>query len=285
MADKICAVVVTYNRLEYLKEIIEALKQQSHRIDEIIVVNNSSADGAAEWLAEQSGLTVIEQPNLGSSGGQHTGIKSAFIKGYDWIWTMDDDVVPDINCLEILIKNDDINLIRAPLRYLPDGKPFFNDAIDYNLTNPFRSIWNDVYSAKDLDNEVVYAIGITFEGPLIHRSVIERTGFPEKDFFIYGDDTEYFIRAWKNGAKLAVFNKARLDRKLMPANSEKVFSWKHFYIVRNIIAIDVLHGSTAVRLIRPFGYLIRWLGRCRSLNNVLVVLKGFLAGYFFQSNR
>lgn len=285
MSDKVAAIVITFNRLGFLKEIIEALKNQTHKLDEIFVINNSSSDGTGEWLASQSGITVITQANLGSSGGQYTGFKAAFDAGYDWVWTMDDDVVPEPDCLEVLINHEDKSLIRTPLRILPDGKPFFNDAIDYNLTNPFRSIWNEIYTEKDLKSDITPAIGITFEGPLIHRCIIEKAGFPEKDFFIYGDDTEYFIRAWKSGAKIAVFKNARLNRKLMPGNPEAGFTWKHYYMVRNIIAIDVLQGSLPVRIIRPFGYLFRWFARCHTFGDFLTVLKGFSAGYFYKSNR
>src|SRR3989339_336534 len=101
---KIAAVVVTFNRLTLLQECIESLRNQTHTLDEIIIVNNSSTDGTLEWLNAQKDLTVITQENSGSAGGQHTGIKTAYEKGYDWIWCMDDDAEPELNALEELTK-------------------------------------------------------------------------------------------------------------------------------------------------------------------------------------
>ena len=75
---RVAAVAVTFNRLEFLKELITSLKNQSRTPDEIIIVNNSSTDGTEEWLAEQDGLTVIKQGNTGSSGGQYTAYKTAY---------------------------------------------------------------------------------------------------------------------------------------------------------------------------------------------------------------
>lgn len=49
---RIAAVVVTYNRLDLLKECINSIRQQTRKLDEIIVVNNSSTDGTLEWLNE-----------------------------------------------------------------------------------------------------------------------------------------------------------------------------------------------------------------------------------------
>ncbi len=213
MNKSVATVVITFNRLNFLKEIIDALRNQSHKPEEIIVVNNASSDGTLEWLAEQKDLTVITQGNVGSSGGQYTGFKRAMETDCHWVWTMDDDVVPAPDCLETLLNCDDnLHLVRTPLRYLPDGKPFFNDATKYNLTNPFKNIREKILVEEDLKNEIIPAIGITFEGPLMHRSMIEKIGLPEKKFFIYGDDTEYFIRAWKADYEIAVIRDARFDR-------------------------------------------------------------------------
>src|SRR3990170_1109632 len=101
---KIAAVIVTYNRIQLLKECINALHIQTRKLEEIIVVNNSSTDGTLEWLNSQKDLTTITQENSGSAGGFHTGIKAAYEKGYDWIWCMDDDAEPELNALEELTK-------------------------------------------------------------------------------------------------------------------------------------------------------------------------------------
>ena len=73
---KIATVVVTYNRLELLKDCIESLRNQTRKIDEIFVINNSSTDGTEEWLSRQNDLTTITQPNTGGAGGFYTGTKT-----------------------------------------------------------------------------------------------------------------------------------------------------------------------------------------------------------------
>lgn len=80
MKYKIAAVVVTFNRLELLKKCVESLRNQTHKLDEILIINNSSTDGTLDWLNQQNDLTVISQENSGSAGGQFTGIKTAYEK-------------------------------------------------------------------------------------------------------------------------------------------------------------------------------------------------------------
>ena len=81
----IIAVVVTYNRIELLKRTVRCL-QQNKPGSSIVVVNNGSTDATAEWLKTQSGLTVINQANVGGSGGFYTGMQYAYQAGADWIW-------------------------------------------------------------------------------------------------------------------------------------------------------------------------------------------------------
>jgi GT2 family glycosyltransferase len=282
MKKTVGSVLITFNRLELLKKILLAIKSQTVPPDEIFVINNSSSDGTLEWLNSQEGITIITQPNTGSSGGQYTGFKAAYDKGYDLIWTMDDDVIPEPDCLEKLIGNFDDNTIRTPLRFTNEQKVFFNDTLEFNLTNPFKGIWKSIISDKDLNQEVIPAVGITFEGPVIPRKVIEKIGLPMHNFFIFADDSEYFIRAAKIKANIVIVKSAKLNRQLPVPDLTKEFSWKNYYIIRNIIAIDKMHGNFAVKFIRPFGYLIKWLFRAKTLSEIKTVFKSFFDGYFYK---
>ncbi len=284
MNNKIAAAVVTYNRLDFLKDLLNALKNQTRRPDEIIVVNNSSTDGTAEYLAAQDGITVVEQDNIGSSGGQRTAVKTAYECGADWIWIMDDDVRPEPDCLEKLFENRDENKVLAPLRYAPDGEPYLNDVKKINLTNPFKSFWIGVIDESDVEKDFIEAEGITFEGPFFSSKLVEKIEYPHLKFFIYGDDTEYFVRARKAGAVCGVLTAAKMRRKLPYAPGDSMKSWKLYYEVRNQIVIDVLHGSLSVRLIRPWIYLAKWLLKCRNFKQIGTVVRAFLHGYFWRDD-
>ena len=173
----IIAVVVTYNRLDLLKRNIRCL-QQNKPISSIVVVNNGSTDGTAEWLKGQTGLIVIHQSNVGGAGGFYTGMEYACRAGADWIWCMDDDVFPRADCLEGLLAEagrSDIGIL-APRR-LQDGKLFTHDFQEYNLTNPFASMYSKKL-AKQVVTGPTEIKGTAFEGPLIRRAVVEKVGLP-----------------------------------------------------------------------------------------------------------
>ena len=282
---KIAAVVVTFNRLELLKKVVRGLRNQTRKPDQIIVVNNGSNDGTLEWLNLQDDVLTVTQENTGSSGGQFIGAKTAFEMGFEWIWQMDDDVVADINCLENLLLHCNENLVCVPARITFEGEFFTADFKTLNITNPFKTIRKgSTIKRKDFENEIIFVEGFTFEGPIFHRNILEKIGLAEKNFFIYADDTEYSVRIFKQNIKTVIVKKAIFRRQLpFPTpEAEFIFNWKTYYMIRNMIAIDVLHGNFLVRLIRPFAYMFFWFTKCKNFDNIKTVLKAFKDGYFYK---
>lgn len=274
--------VVTYNRLQLLQKVIEGLRNQSVKPNAIYVVNNSSTDGTTEWLEAQSDLIVFKQENLGSSGGQYKSVLEMYRAGYEWIWIMDDDVCPEPDCLKNLFAERNEKAIIAPLRIGADSKIYYNDAITFNLKNPLKSFWTKILTENDIQNKVIEADGITFEGPLFHRKLVEEIGLPDKDFFIYGDDTEFLIRAHNAGYKSFIIRDSKLNRLLNPPTNELLFTWKHYYMIRNIMIIDILYGNGFIKTLRPFFYLVLWLFRSKSKENIRTVLKAYKDSYLYK---
>lgn len=279
---KILISVVTYNRLDLLKKLIESLRNQTFNERDILVVNNDSNDGTSDWLKNQNDLIIINQGNTGSSGGQHTAFKYAKDNDYDILWAMDDDVLPEFDCLEKLLEDYSEDKVILPLRYGIDGKVFFNETKTYNFSNPFSSLWEKIIDESDLSQHLIKVDGPTFEGPLIPLKIIKTIGLPDKAFFIFGDDGEFFLRAKKHNYLSYLSTKARLNRQLEAPKSEISFGWKEYYAFRNIIILDVLYGNTAVRLLRPIFYLIKYLSKSRSSDNIKTSFKGFIDGYFYK---
>jgi hypothetical protein len=62
------------------------------------------------------------------------------------------------------------------------------------------------------------------------------------------------------------------------------FTWKHYYLIRNLIAVNVMYGNSLVRVLRPLAYLALWIGRSKNFRDVRTVLKAFRDGYFFIRN-
>lgn len=189
--NKVIAVVVTYNRKECLKKCIESLRIQTYKNFDILIVNNGSTDGTDIYLDSQNDIKTIHQENVGGAGGFYSGMKYGYDKGYEWVWLMDDDGIPDKSCLE--------NMLRYQKEYA------FISPIVLNKDNPSEMSFGTL-KVHDYNNiKETYPRGVIvghanpFNGVLFRRDLVKDIGFPMKDMFIWGDENEYEARAVASG--------------------------------------------------------------------------------------
>ena len=110
----VCAVVVTYNRKEMLLQCIDAIFNQTLPVYKLVILDNNSSDGTEQLLEEKGYLSLEKivfkklEKNTGGAGGFNAGMKIADEFNPNWIWIMDDDVIPEEDCLEELLNADSI---------------------------------------------------------------------------------------------------------------------------------------------------------------------------------
>ncbi len=95
---KVSVIVAAYNAEKYLRETLDSLFCQSMKDYEVIVVDDGSADGTGEILAEYGrnypALRVIRQENKGPSAARNTGLAAASGE-YVYFFDADDILEPD----------------------------------------------------------------------------------------------------------------------------------------------------------------------------------------------
>jgi len=201
---KVLTIVVTYNRILLLKECINALLHQSYETMDILIVDNNSYDGTKEYLSQlrkeypDKIKTLLLSKNIGGAGGFYAGIKKAMTFYPDWIWMMDDDTIPEKEALAELCKAVEI---------IPDKNIGFLSSNVYGLNHECMNTprmklnqtsengyadWN-IY----LQNSLIKVNSATFCSILISANAVKKIGLPLKDYFIWGDDTEYTLRLSK----------------------------------------------------------------------------------------
>jgi len=225
--ETVIAIVVTYNRQFLLAQCISALKNQTRKIDKILVINNGSTDHTETWLRSQPDIDFITQENTGGAGGFYTGIKTGFEKKFNWIWLMDDDGYPKKDALEMLLEGDseELCLRNCSVINKEDKKSFVWK------TASFKSL-------DDVKESVIKNVAHPFNGTLLNRKIIERVGFPNPNLFLWGDESEYFYRITQKN-KIPFYTKATSIH-YHPASAYSYkddwnfnSNWKMYYYVRN----------------------------------------------------
>lgn len=73
---KVTVIIPNFNGMAFLPGCIESLRRQNFRKFDILVVDNGSSDGSAEWLEEQGIRTLRLAENQGFAGGVNCGIEA-----------------------------------------------------------------------------------------------------------------------------------------------------------------------------------------------------------------
>lgn len=234
---RIAAVVVTFNRVDMLKQCLQGLRAQSTPVDHIFIVNNASSDGTREYLDAEFGddptITLNHLPtNTGGAGGFHTGLKLAKKPGYDWYWLMDDDVVPRPDCLEILLRYRQQSECIHPRKQHLDGS-YFNWYGHFNpKSGRLKPLSEDGRWEGQETLEVNYGC---FEGMLVSDRVVGKVGLPASEYFICYDDRIYGYLASKE-TKVIYVRDAVMDKLIKkPAGGYSAFSF--FYQIRNLFLL------------------------------------------------
>lgn len=193
-AKHVAAVVVTYNRLKMLQQCLQHLEKQTYPCD-TLVVNNASTDGTETFLSEymqnHSGVYVHNQSsNTGGAGGFNHGMRWAVESGYDYVWIMDDDCLPNPDALEKLMEADEI--LNGNYGWL-SSVALWTDGKECKMNRP--KLCKDFYlNTELLPHGLVAAEQATFVSCFFPADIIREAGLPIKEFFIWGDDIEYTRR-------------------------------------------------------------------------------------------
>ncbi|MDG1621529.1 glycosyltransferase, partial [Bacillus mobilis] len=265
-------VIVTYNRKELLCNCLDGLLKQSKKIEKIIIVDNASTDGTEEYLREKGFInnSSIEynrlEENTGGAGGFKAGVELANNYEFEWCWLMDDDVYPQSDCLENLLKvyeesNGKYSILQTNRIDIESNKslPY---TTKLNFRNPFQLESTDCVYPDQMKDPFREIVSIPFEGPLIHRDVFKAVGDIDDSYFIICDDADFSIRAQEKGFKLAVVKKAIMKRHSLHLQKKEIFNWKDYYMLRNRIELDYRYGNLYIVYMRALFQFVFYNLKC-----------------------
>ncbi|MBR1633766.1 MAG: glycosyltransferase family 2 protein [Lachnospiraceae bacterium] len=190
------AVVVTYNRKAILKKNIKCLLAQSYPCD-VYIIDNASTDGTAEMvqsITEQRIYYFNTGANLGGAGGFEYGVRKAVLDGYDYVWIMDDDTLPDSEALAEFFKAD--KALNGKWGAL-SGAPYWTDGSICKANRQKKTLFTFVRNAEYKTKKAIKVTMASFVSLFVKAEVIKELGLPIGEYFIWTDDYEYTGRISK----------------------------------------------------------------------------------------
>lgn len=191
MKNKTAAVVVTYNRKELLNQCIGRLLRQEGVSCDVIVVDNASTDGTHEMVTRQYNVPEViyvnTGVNLGGAGGFQYGVKRAVLLGYEYVWIMDDDTLPEKTALYELFEAD--KELDGEWGFL-SSVAYWTDGSICRMNIQKKNIFKHV-GEKEYHKKYSFIKMCSFVSLLVKSDVIKEVGLPIGEYFIWTDDYEY----------------------------------------------------------------------------------------------
>lgn len=237
----VLAAIVTHNRCELLSRCIDHIQAQTRPPDALVVINNGSTDGTLAMLAERR-VDVLTQANLGSAGGWHRAIAHCLEQGFDAVWLMDDDGYPAPEALQLLEQALQPGVACASSVVVQEDRPdhfvFPFPVLDAAglpviLARPRKL--PTLVALQRCSPGGIYPFAHLFNGALISSTAIQQVGNVNSEFFIAGDEVDYFFRLRQAGEVISVL----AARHLHPdVSSRPWISIKIYYYIRNTLILN-----------------------------------------------
>lgn len=202
MSLDLAVVVVTYNSAHVIGALLDSLPAALDGLTaDVVVVDNGSTDGTADFLAARGGCRVVRSANIGYAGGINRGVREAVAA--EAILILNPDVrlqAGSVPALMSALREPDVGIV-APQVLSPQGslelslrrEPTLPRAL--GLTRTKLAVFSEYVadrSAYTRPRTVDWALGAVL---LMSRRCFEMLGGWDETYFLYSEETDLALRA------------------------------------------------------------------------------------------
>jgi hypothetical protein len=194
MPPLVSVVVVNFNGKKFLDDCLSSLAGQTFRNFEVILVDNGSSDGSANYIRERfpSVILVETGKNLGFAGGTNAGIRVAL---GEFIFTLNNDTIADPHLIEEIVKSmqadPHVGMCGTKMVF-PDGRI---DSTGMCISRSGAAWGRGIYEHDNGQYDTAEEIfGPCAGAALYRRSMLDQIGLFDEDFFAYHEDVDLAFR-------------------------------------------------------------------------------------------
>ncbi|MCL5257126.1 MAG: glycosyltransferase family 2 protein [Chloroflexi bacterium] len=235
MGDRISVIVVNWNGLEFLPDCLSSLERQEYPADEIIVVDNGSRDGSADYVREHHpGAILVETGrNLGFAGGANAGIRQAH---GDLIATINNDMVLSPQWIKQMVlaagAYPAFGMIASTITFSSRPDIIASAGIEVRRDGVITDrLIGQAYGelAKQNPYEV---FGPSAGAAVYRRKMLDDVGLFDESYFAYLEDADLAWRARLRGRRCLLIPNAFATHRYS-ATSGQESPFKSYHLARN----------------------------------------------------
>ena len=215
-------ITVVYENYTVLDDFLKSLHNQTNKNFHLFLIdlskNKKSVTDIYKSTINNQQSTIIPEINNGYSYGINIGLKKALNKGFKYFCVINNDVYFKQNFI-----NNSLNSIFNHPSSIIGGKIYYAPGYEYHKNRYKKSDlgkviwyaggnfdWNHVltphigvdeidHGQYDKFKEIEFVSGAVM---LFDKSVADKAGFWDEDYFLYYEDADFCVRAKRAGVKL-----------------------------------------------------------------------------------
>lgn len=274
----VSVIIVNYNTLELTKNTIDSVMKKTKDLNyEIILVDNASTDGSVKFFEKEYKNKIIfikNNENLGFGRANNKGIEVARGK---YVFLLNSDTLLINNAIKILFdfmeKNEkcgacggnlfDVNL--TPTHSFIDEIPYISLKTEFDVYLNFIKKIKYKILKKRVDfnyKNIPIEVGcITGADLMTRKSILDKVGYFDKDFFMYSEECELEYRIGKENYKIFSVPDAKI---IHLEGQSTVFKEKKYHMIleskyKYFYKIGNLKTCKYAYYISQLGYFLRFL--------------------------
>ena len=199
----VSVVIPNWNGREFLSQCLDALRAQTFKDFQVVVVDNGSTDGSAAFVQiEYPEIQVIAlSANLGFSRAVNIGIRST---SSPYVALLNNDTEADPYWLEALLEaledNPQVGFCASKMLFHNDRTRINSAGLFFRIDGVGRDIgFGQEDSAWFRQRREVF--GACGGAAIFRRTMLDDVGLLDEDFYAYGEDLDLSFQAQLKGYK------------------------------------------------------------------------------------
>lgn len=266
---KIGIILVNYNGLDDTIECINSINKSDYDNYEIIVIDNNSREDATILSNYNHVIYKKLQDNVGFGVANNIGADMAVKNNCELIMCLNNDTVILPDTLQKLSKHTNNSTITtgAIYYYYDKGKLWYGGGKVSKIKGIFR---HEKYKGS---RKVSFISGCCI---MLTADCFKKIGLFDAAYFMYYEDSDFSIKAIRNGYTLLYVYEARVYHKV-GKSSRKISGLKDYYLTRNRLYILKKYHYFFKNTAFAYFYITRFLvclKRKVSREDISYILKG-----------
>lgn len=240
MQPKVSIIILNWNGLEDTIECLESLRKNNYTNYEVIVVDNNSTGNDVKIITEKYGdylqTIIVNNHNLGFSGGNNVGIRAAIDENADVVLLLNNDTVVESDFLTRLVElsksHPEAGILTPLINYYSKRKIvwFAGGHISKIRSSGFPDGIGKPEYLYTKNRFCTFASGCCM---FIKKEVLEKIGLLDEKYFLYLEDSDFSYRAINEGYKILYVASSKIYHKVSSTTFRTNSLLALYYSTRN----------------------------------------------------